>query len=72
MYGLEKPIIFNVAESDTVEYLKTRINSLINVPLDQMAFFYAFQELQNDKTLAHYSIFDDSAILVVRNGTFVY
>ena len=72
-------ITVTVAEDEIVEDVKTKIDRKEGIPVDQQLLFFAGQQLEDEKPLTYYQIFNSTAsetsrhlVLRLRDGMKIY
>jgi ubiquitin len=60
-----KTITIDVQVSDTIAYVKTKIQDKTQIPPDQQRVIFAGKQLEDDHTLADYEVKRDSTIWMV-------
>ena len=58
-----------------VEYIKYEIENKLNIDISEQRLFYENKELENDKSLLYYNIYDDTSLdlfIGPKNGVLIY
>ena len=58
-----------------VEYIKYKIEKKLNIDISEQRLFYENKELENDKSLLYYNIYDDTSLdlfIGPKNGVLIY
>ena len=70
-----KTMILEVEPSDTISYIKDKIQDRLDTPTDKQILYYGGKYLENERTLIYYNIQNESTLylkLRFEEGTFCY
>lgn len=62
----EKIVLLTARSTDTIDFIKTKVQHKWNVPRDQQQLMFADYELKDEKTLAYYLIKNESIIRLIQ------
>jgi len=60
-----KTIVITIEPYDTVRDLKSRILAMEGIPIEQQRLVFAYRQLEDDMTLVHYNIRNESFVHMI-------
>jgi hypothetical protein len=67
-----KIIVIEIELIDTISIVKAKIQDKENIPIDQQILFFDKKQLEDNKTLADYSIHQESILcLIIKSNIFM-